>query len=304
MAAGTLPQAIWRAPRNVTVEDFTCTFAGCDHAPKPPFHFVKEDLEGTSPKLAVTDANGRSYTVKFGSKVTPECFSSRLVAAAGYVAEPSYFVGPGRIDNPSRLHRTGSLVKRDGTFKRARFQLRDDKELDFLKDHAWSLADNPFRGSHEFAGLRVLMMLLSNWDAKDSRDGQEQANTAVFRVPGPDGRPELLYSFFDWGSTLGRWGGVERRTRSDCSGYALDTPRFIAGVHGDTVEFGYSGKHQQDVKASITVADLRWLAPYLARINDEEIRAGLAACGATARQTACWAGAIENRIGQVESAAK
>ena len=294
-----LPKLLWRAPHEATLEDWSCGLGGCDQAPAPPFHFVKEDVEGTFPKLTVTDAKGRTYNVKFGAKVVSECFASRFVANVGYFVEPSYYVGPGKLEGASRLRRSHAFVEPDGTFKRARFQLRDDRQMEFLKDHAWSLADNPFRGTREFAGLRVLMMLLSNWDAKDSRDGQEESNTAMFRGPSA-----LMYSFFDWGSTLGRWGGFQRRTRSDCSGFVQDTPHFITGLHGNVVEFGYSGKHEQDVKAGITVEDLRWLSTYLGRITDYEIRAGLKACGATERQTACWARGIEDRIKQVETAAR
>jgi hypothetical protein len=58
------------------------------------------------------------------------------------------------------------------------------------------------------------------------------------------------------------------------------------------------------VKAGITIADLRWLAPYIERITDEEIRAGLKASGATDRQTACWAGGLEDRMRQVEAVAR
>jgi hypothetical protein len=92
-----------------------------------------------------------------------------------------------------------------------------------------------------------------------------------------------------------------RRTRSDCSGFVADTPDFITGVRGDRVEWGYSGKHAQDVKAAITVEDLRWLSRYLERITGEEVRAGLKASGATERQTACWAGALDVRMRRLEA---
>jgi hypothetical protein len=300
-AEAVLPQLLWREPRPATVQDWACGFAGCDHAPAAPFYFVKEDREGTTPKVSGKDARGRFWSVKFGSKAVPECFGSRFVAAMGYVVETSYYIESGRLEGATRLDRARRIVKPDGSFACARFQLRDEAALQFLKDHAWSLADNPFRGSHEFAGLRVLMMLLSNWDAKDSRNGQDEANTGVFRSAGSDGHPELLYSFFDWGSTLGRWGKLMRRDRSDCSGFVQDTPVFVTGVRDGVVAWGYSGKHEEDVKAGITLEDLRWLMPYLARITDEEIRAGLKACGATERQTACWAGGIEDRIRQLEA---
>lgn len=302
MVQAAHPAVLWRAPGNISMENWTCGSAGCDHVPAPPFQFVKEDLEGTFPKLTVKDAKGRTWSVKFGGKVTPESFSSRFVTALGYLVEPSYFVASGKLERAEGLRRARHFVNPNGTLQRARFQLRDPKEMDFVKNGAWSLADNPFRGTHEFAGLRVLMMLLSNWDAKDSREGEEEANTAIFRVPGA--QTEFEYSFFDWGSTLGRWGHLMRRTRSDCSGFADDTPDFVTGVTGNTVEFGYSGKHEADVKTGITVDDLRWLVPYLSGITDNEIRAGLTASGATPRQTACWAESLRNRIQQVQAVAR
>ncbi|HUK16295.1 MAG TPA: hypothetical protein VLW65_07760 [Bryobacteraceae bacterium] len=293
------PAVLWRAPRDLGTENWSCGSAGCAAAPAPPFYFLQEDMEGTFPKLTVKDAHGRSWSVKFGGKVIPESFCSRFVAALGYIVEPSYYVAAGRLVDAGHLHRARHFIHADGSFERARFQLRDPK-MEFLKNHAWSLADNPFRGSREFAGLRVVMMLLSNWDAKDVREGEKTANTGVFRAP--DG--ELLYSFFDWGSALGRWGKVMRRTRSDCSGFTRDSPHFINGVRGNVVEWGYSGKHEDDVRGGITLDDLRWLAPYLERITGEEIRAGLEASGATQRQTACWAGALEYRIRAIEAVAR
>ena len=98
VAPAAVPGALWRVPPRFTVQDWICGFGGCDETPASPFHFVKEDMEGTSPKVQVKDAKGRSWDVKFGAKVIPDCFSSRLVAALGYVTEPAYYVGSGRLD--------------------------------------------------------------------------------------------------------------------------------------------------------------------------------------------------------------
>ena len=296
----TPPAILWRAPYGIGMENWTCGSAGCDHAPTPPFYFEKEDTEGTFPKLTVTDAKGRTWSVKFGVKVTPESFCSRFVAALGYIVEPSYYVASGKLEDAHKLGRASDYVKSDGSFVRARFQLRDTNALEFLPRHAWSLTDNPFRGTHELAGLRVVLMMLSNWDAKDLRSGQESSNTAVFR--GPDG--QMLYSFFDWGSTLGHWGNITRRTRNDCSGFSADTPHLITGVHDNVVVWGYSGKHDSEVRNGITVDDLRWLAPYLSTITAEQIRAGLRASGATDRQNASCTEALESRIHEVQTVAR
>ncbi len=301
MIESTPTRLLWREPRPSTVEDWKCGFEGCDYAPVAPFRFVKEEGEGTTPKLDVTDARGRSWNVKFGAKVITEPFGYRFVTAIGYLVEPSYYVPSGVIQGAPALHRAREFVRPDGSFRHARFQVRD-KKFEFVKDSAWSLADNPFRGTHEFAGLKILLMLLSNWDTKDERDVVEGPNTAVFRT-NEGGGPVQFYSFFDWGSTLGRWGGLMRRDRSDCSGFAADTPKFVRSAHGGPIAWGYSGKHEE-VRSGITADDIRWLLQYLHRITPEEIQAGLKASGATDRQTACWSDSIQDRIRQLEAVAR
>ena len=94
------------------------------------------------------------------------------------------------------------------------------------------------------------------------------------------------------------------RTRSDCSGFSLETPDLINGVRNGVVEWGYTSKHTKDVTHNITVADLRWLAPYLQTITADQLHTGLKASGATDRQAACWDGALENRIRQIEAVAR
>ena len=63
------------------------------------------------------------------------------------------------------------FITKDGYFRNARFKLRDDS-LQYADEYQWSWDENPFLGSHEFNGLRILMMLASNWDAKDARDAE------------------------------------------------------------------------------------------------------------------------------------
>ncbi len=298
VCAADPPQLLWQAPRAMTVQDWVCGFGGCGQAPEPPFHFLKDDSGGTAPKFSVSDRNGRVWSAKFGAEVIPECFGARFVSALGYFTEPTYYVARGTVDEVQKIRRARRVVKKDGTFLRARFQLRNDKDFEFLKGRTWAWNENPFRGTRELAGLKIVMMLLSNWDAKDARDGDE-SNNNVFR--GPQG---LLFTVYDWGASLGRWGSVFRRDQSDCSAYTHDSPHFIRAVRAGEIEFGFIGKHGDDLKRGITVDDVRWLLPYLLRITPEQLRAGLKASGATQRQTACWASAIEQRIRQLEAAAR
>src|SRR5205807_3965265 len=137
-------------------------------------------------------------------------------------------------------------------------------------------------------------MMLSFWDVKDAREGDD-SNNSIFRVPGDGESPQLFYGVSDWGASLGRWGGPRRRGKSDCSGYTRDTPHFVKGVRQNLVEFGYTGKHN-DIKEGISTDDVRWLLRYLERVPADELRAGLKASGATERQSTCWSNAIENRV--------
>jgi hypothetical protein len=247
----------------------------------------------------VRDAKGLSWSVKLGNEVIPECFGSRFVTSIGYAAEATYFVASGKIEGLGELQRARWIIHKDGTFTKARFELRGQKDFVFLDDRPWAWDDNPFRGTHELAGLKIVMMLLANWDAKDAHEGDD-SNNNVFRAT-RDGTPMLLYAVSDWGASLGRWGGPQRRDRSDCSGFALDTPHFVEGVRQNEVLFGYSGKHELDIKKNITVEDVRWLLAHLSGVSPEKLRAGLKAAGATDRQTTCWSYSIEQRIRELQA---
>lgn len=293
-----LPKALWLDPGQKTVQDWICGPGGCDRTPAPPFRFLKEDVGGTNPKVDVRDAHGLEWSLKFGAEAIPECFASRFVTAVGYIAEPTYFVAQGKIEDLGKLQRARRMVHADGTFTKGRFELRGQKDFVFLEHRVWAWNDNPFLGTHELAGLKIIMMLLSNWDAKDARE-RDDSNNNTFRASS-NGAPVLLYSVTDWGASLGRWGGLRRRDQSDCSGFSRDTPHFVEGVRNGQVIFGYSGKHEADIKSNIAVEDVRWLMGYLRAVTSEELHAGLKASGATGRQSTCWAESIENRIRQLQ----
>jgi len=300
-ADGAPPPVLWHDPGPLSLDHWRCGPGGCRRTPAPPFQFVKEDLSGTNPKVTVKDSHGLTWDVKFGEEVIPECFASRFVTALGYFAEPTYFVATGKIQGMQKLRRAGRMIKPDGRFAKGRFELRDQPDFVFLANRVWAWDDNPFRGSHELAGLKIVMMLLSNWDAKDARNPGD-SNNGVFRGE-LEGSPAFLYAVFDWGASLGRWGGPRRREKSDCSGFALDTPQFVRAPAPGQLQWGYTGKHQAGITGGITVEDVRWLLPYLTRIPPGQLRAGLEASGATERQTTCWAGALENRIQELRAVA-
>ena len=288
---------IWRAPGAIQLEDWIWGPGGEAGAPKPPYEFIEEDLHGTNPKIRVRDAAGAQWVVKFGGENHSDVFTSRLLHAMGYLTEPSYFVADGVVTGTHSLRRAKPFIRKDGSFVRARFKLRD-KSLTHVRDVNWAWNENPFAGTHELNGLKILMMLTSNWDAKDSRDGNG-SNTAVYSVKGPAG-PQSFYAFDDWGASMGKWGGFFKRDKWDPEGYRQQSKAFVRLKDAQKIEWGYSGKHGKDVTEGIGVEDIRWLLTYLAPVTDEELRAGLRASGATDAQIDRYVPSIRERITQLQ----
>ena len=140
----------------------------------------KSTLTGSQPCVSVADARGRLWRVKWGDEVRAENFAVRLVWACGYFAEVTHFVASGRIEGAHDLQRAASCIGEDCTFSEARFELDDPAVRKFFEEHSWAWNDNPFVGTRELNGLKIVVMLLSNWDTKDRRDVARGSNTAIF----------------------------------------------------------------------------------------------------------------------------
>jgi hypothetical protein len=157
-------------------------------------------------------------------------------------------------------------------------------------------------GTAELAGLKVLLMLISNWDNKDQRDVARGSNTAIYVVRVSRWKREAQYLIVDWGGSMGRWGNtVVTRGRWDADGFAAQTPQFVTGVAQDYVQFGYTGQRTGDARANISVADVRWLCGYLCRITDDQFRAALKASGATAGEVESFTTSLRARIEQLRA---
>ena len=286
-------RVLWRDPKDVASLDFQYGIGGSERQPLPPFRFVSEDLSGTTPKVNITDGRGAKWNLKWGHEVLPSTFCTRLAWACGYVAEPEYFVRWGHIDGVRGLTRAKSRISSDGSFENARFQLRSDFTK-YLKTYRWKWKDNPFLGTHELQGLKLLTLLVSNMDAKN-------VNLGVFEDDST-GEPSYLYGIIDWGGSLGKWGNVITRTIRDCEGFAKQTPKFVRGVKDGRLTWRFEGKHATLLTDDITMADVEWLLQYLGKITDEQIRVGLSASGATPEETECYARALRQRIEQLQEA--
>jgi hypothetical protein len=288
--------SLWRDPGAVERLDFQGGPGGREGAPAPPFQFVCEHDSGSNPCMSVKDANGRTWRVKWGDEVRSETFVTRLVWAVGYHVEHAYFIPAGRIEEIKDLGRARQCVAEDCTFKDARFELDERGVTKLFDEHGWSWDDNPFAGTRELNGLKIMVMLTSNWDNKDVRDVARGSNTAIFRHRLADGTVEARYLIIDWGATMGRWGSALTRAKWDCAGFSAQTPELITGVENGIVSWGYVGQRTDEARDQITVEDVEWLYRYLGRITDEQLRAGLAASGATLEEVECFTKALRQRI--------
>lgn len=302
-ALRSVRHVIWRDPGAVETLDLASGPGGPDGMPRPPLRFVEEHFGGSQPCVSVRDGVGRLWRVKWGDEVRAEALATRLAWAAGYFVETTYYVAHGRIEGVPPLQRAAACVDADGCFTEARFEREEERVITHFEEHSWAWNDNPFVGSRELNGLKILVMLLSNWDAKDVRDVARGSNTAIFEYDIGRGRREARYLITDWGGALGRWGTVVNRGRWDCAGFAKQSARFVTGVDGDRVVWGYSGQRTSDIAEGITVADVRWLLRTLGRITPRQILAAICASGGTGQEARCFTRALIQRIDQLRQVA-
>ena len=289
---------LWNDPGDIDRIDFALAAhsAGIS-SPRPPFNFIGESLKGTSPKILVRDASGVKWRIKGGYEVNSESFVTRLVAAVGYYASPTWYVPSGKVAGSTSLDRARAFIQTDGSFSRGSFERRDADLKKLSQDWIWSR--NPFIGTREFNGLKTMMMLVSNWDNKDARNRRIGSNTAISERRSGN-HVQLIYYVSDWGQTMGAWGAELKPKGWDCHQFALQTASFVQGLDGKYVRFGYIGQHTQDFKSDVSVADVRWLLQYLGRVSESQIHLGLIQSGASPEEAVCFGTNLRERVRQLQ----
>jgi len=300
-AAGSIAY-LWHDPGAVERVDFAAPAGAPRTRPTPPFRFVSEASGGTSPKVVVRDGNGVEWRVKGGPELKSESFATRLVSAVGYYTDAVTYVKSGKIIGIGTLKRNVGFIRPDGSFSEVSFERRDPLAK-HLHDQSWAWNQNPFNGTTQLRGLKVLVMLLSNWDNKDERDRQRlDTNMAIIERRAGHSM-QRVYFVGDWGQTLGAWGAKLEAKGWDCPAFSRQTPLFVQGVDGNLVRFGFEGLHMDDFKSDITIGDVRWLLGYLGRVTDTQLRVGLRASGANPAEAECYAKALRQRIDQLRRVA-
>lgn len=300
----------WRDPGNISTRDLRYGPGSAQLAPLAPFTFVKEIQTGESPKFKVRDARGVEWSVKMGEEAQAETVTTRLVWAMGYFADEAYYFDRIEVQNLPRLSRGQNFVEGRTTVRGVRMEPR---RSDVHRGATWEWLQNPFLGTRELNGLKVLMVLIGNYDTRI-------ANNQIYTAKNPEtGEVEARYVVADIGAALGRVGGLGGK-RSKNSLEDFRTSKFVIGVENGMVNFDYNTKpkgaggafasifkpsyrksqaNKEKAMRSVPVDDARWIGQLLSRLSDEQLRDAFRAANYDNPTTEGFVTALRERINQL-----
>jgi hypothetical protein len=281
---------LWEEPRDIESRDLFFGPGGSQGAPNASggFTFVKRkgSPTDTSEKIVIRDSAGHTWTAKFGPEARAEVAASRILWAVGYHVDQDYFV--------QRAHIEGR-----GGFDIMNVRLeRDDDGLKETGRWAWNA--NPFAGTRELQGLKVLMALLNNWDLSTANNRIAQGKS--------DGK--IYYYVSDVGASLGTTGSwinklpmyrdvAVPRSRGDARAFAAH--KFIKGVSKGEIVFYWKRQFGRDVLGGVSVESARWMGNLLANLSDKQLSDAFRAGGFNDDEVTTFVAAIRNRIQQLQN---
>jgi hypothetical protein len=301
------PAVLWRDPGDISRRDLRYGPGSPALAPKAPFTFIEEVKSGESPKFKVRDARGVEWSVKLGPEAQAETVATRLVWAVGYFAEETYYFDRVRVKGMKRLSRGGEYVT-GNVVRGARFEPR---RRNVKEGPEWSWRDGPFEDTREMSGLKVLMILLNNYDAR-------KGNNHILFVDTARG-PEARYVVTDLGATLGRAGGLGGKRSKNSLEDFLST-KFVRGVDekDGVVEFDFDTRprgfghlsvlnpkyYRGEVKKeaamrSIPVEHAAWIGSLLSQLSDRQLHDAFRAAHYIEEVAGGYVRALRERIGQL-----
>lgn len=293
---------LWHYPGSIASLDLFYGQGGKEGQPVAPFQFESEDMHGTNPKFDVLDGRHTKWRVKLGDEAQPEVVASRLLWAVGYFVEDDYVLPEAHIEN---LHiERGAALAPGGHIEDARFAKKPQGEKDI---GFWRWKGNPFEGTREFNGLRVMMALMNNWDLKD-------VNNAVYEDK-ESGRDIFLTS--DIGATFGTNGLSWSKDRSKGDPDTFAKSNFITHKSDTTLDFAtpatptllmapkvkrYKRRRGLEwIGKSIPIADARWIGSLLKQLSHQQLVDAFRAGRFSAKDVDTYVSVIESRIRELAS---
>ena len=291
---------IWQDHGDAAAPSLVGGPVSAEREPGTDFRFIKESTSGTSPKFEVEDEHGTTWKVKLGEEAKTETAATRLLWAAGYVVDVGYYRLHMRVKGLTRLARGQEFVSNGDTITGARLE----RESGSVESNTWSWYDNPFIGTREFNGLRVMMALVNNWDLKEVNNGA----------------PDILdgggqYRITDLGATFGRTGNAFTRSKGVMKDYA--DARFIEKVTPTHVDFVMRSRpffltfvnlsnyrfrtRMESVAKHIPIADARWIGDRLGQLSAAQISDIFRTAGFSAADVGRYTQVVLRRIAALKA---
>jgi len=268
---------LWREPTDIASRDLFLGPGG--EAMKPDLSkvtFIADETRSYSKKYRVRDGAGNEWVVKVGPEAQSETAATRLIWAAGYFADTTYLLP--HVD-----------IEGKGPFDNARFEARPKGQKRL--GQRWDWSKNPFVGTNELQGLKVLMALINNWDI------QNHNNNILLVTDEATGEKEARYFDTDLGASFGKEGRFIGHTRNRPDQYVADT-KFITGVDHGLVRFDYKGKNKHLI-SDITVAQAKWLGNILSQLSDQQISDAFRAANYSPEQIEALTRVVKARINEL-----
>jgi len=268
------PAVLWREPTDIASRDLFLGPGG--EAMKPDLShvtFIGVQATGHTKKWRVRDGSGNEWVVKFGNEAQPETAASRLVWAAGYYTDIDYFVPEVKIEGK-------------GTARDVRFEARPKTIKRY--DTEWDWDDNPFKGTNELQGLKVLMVLLNNWDLKNSNH----------RVLLSKDENELRYIVSDLGVAFGKTGNSITHNRNRPEEFVKT--KFVKNVDGNNILFDFHATHDQMLR-NVSVGQAKWIGNILSRLSDQQIGDAFRAANYSPEEIGILTKSVRARINELVS---
>jgi hypothetical protein len=291
---------LWHDPGKITDLNLYYGEGGKEDQPLSPFKFESEDASGTNPKFNVIDAHGKKWRVKLGDEARPEVTASRLLWAMGFYADIDYSLD---AEVQGLRLRRGAEMASDGHIVDARFEKKPERQK---KIGTWRWKDNPFTGTKEFNGLRVMMAVMNNWDLKDVNNGVYEDSTS--------GRDLFLVT--DVGATFGTnglsWskgrskGDVDTFKRSKFITRKTDadvdfaTPAAPTPIEAANVKVYVMRRDLEWIGKRIPIADARWMGSLLRQLSHQQLVDAFRAGQFPPDEIEKYVEVVENRIKELE----